>query len=99
MCQDNRSFEELSNKLELIDPRFSVLRSKLLRYLCGNARLFPNELFTLRMPDKMEIKKHSSTVIFLRKMMEAYGYELVSRDNPNPPSEMESLMNWMLDDR
>ena len=32
-------------------------------------------------------------------MMEAFGYELVSRDNPNPPAEMEALMSWMLDDR
>lgn len=50
------------------------------------------------MPDKVEFKKHGASVNFLRKLMERCGYELIPRDHPNPPSEMEALMEWMLGD-
>ena len=30
--------------------------------------------------------------------MERCGYELIPRDNPNPPPEMEALMEWMIGD-
>jgi hypothetical protein len=50
------------------------------------------------MPDKIEFKKYGGSVNFLRKVLERCGYELIPRDNPNPPPEMEALMEWMLGD-
>lgn len=53
----------------------------------------------MRMPDKFEFKKYSADINFLRKIMERCGYELVPRDNPTPPPEMEALMEWMISER
>lgn len=43
---------------------------------------------------QVEFKKYGASVAFLRRVMEKCGYELIPRDNPNPPPEMEALMEW-----
>lgn len=47
---------------------------------------------------QVEFRKYGASVAFLRRIMEKCGYELIPRENPNPPPEMEALMEWMLGD-
>ena len=43
-----------------------------------------------------QIKKYSSTMMFLRALLDRCGYELFPRNRPRPPSEMEALVEWMI---
>ena len=99
VCQDNRGFEQIASWMQFSSPALTIARDAALAYLSSLNRVCKNQLFPLRMPDKIEFKKYSASVEFLRKFMEMCGYELIPRDNPNPPPEMEALMDWMLSDR
>ena len=99
VCQDNRTFEEVSNWMEITKPQLVITRNEILHYFSSLSKVCRHSLFDLRMPNKIEFKKYGNTVQFLRKFLERCGYELIPRDNPNPPPEMEALMEWMLSDR
>eukprot|EP00516_Mucochytrium_quahogii_P008420 CAMPEP_0203758104 /NCGR_PEP_ID=MMETSP0098-20131031/10854_1 /ASSEMBLY_ACC=CAM_ASM_000208 /TAXON_ID=96639 /ORGANISM=" , Strain NY0313808BC1" /LENGTH=3866 /DNA_ID=CAMNT_0050650355 /DNA_START=244 /DNA_END=11840 /DNA_ORIENTATION=- len=97
LCIANLELLRVASTMEVHLPGVAIARSQCLEYfetLEKNCKY--KDLFTFRMPtDKIEIKKYGTSVLFLRKLMEAYGYELVPRDNPMPPPEIESLMEWM----
>ena len=42
--------------------------------------------------------QYSGTAIFLRKLLERCGIELIPADNPRPPPEMEALMEYFCSD-
>lgn len=69
LCVDNRKLTDVAATMELIDPRACRARARALHYFDALARQCRNELYDLRQPDKIEVRKYSSTVIFLRKMM------------------------------
>ncbi|CAK4174347.1 unnamed protein product [Aphanomyces euteiches] len=80
--------------MELIKPNYSVVRGNVLAYFAAKVQLTP--VFDFRMPDeKVEIKKYSSTMTFLRRLMEVYQYTLIDINDANPPSEMEALVDWL----
>ncbi|KAG9413019.1 hypothetical protein AC1031_016040 [Aphanomyces cochlioides] len=94
-CQNNRSLVTVASTMELIKPNYSVVRGNVLAYFAAKAQLTP--VFDFRMPDeKVEIKKYSSTMTFLRRLMEVYQYPLIDINDANPPSEMEALVDWLL---
>lgn len=99
VCMNHRPFEEVSNTLELLNPVYHGIRSQMLEYLESLPRVCRNTIFELRQPDKIEIKKYSATVTFLKKFLERCGYPLIPRDHPNPPPEIEALMNWLCSER
>ncbi|KAH3765213.1 nxn protein, partial [Pelomyxa schiedti] len=99
VCRNNREYEEISNTMEFVNPSLTHTRSQVLAYLASLKKTCRNRIFEFRQPDKFEVRKYSSTVNFLRKMMERCGYQLIPRDHPMPPSEMEALMNWLFSDR
>ncbi|CAK9107070.1 Calmodulin [Durusdinium trenchii] len=97
VCVANLTLYRLASTMEVHLPTLAFARSQCMDYF---ERLQQQckftDLFTFRMPtDKIEIKKYGTSVLFLRKLMERYGYELVPRTNPNPPPEIEALMEWM----
>ncbi|OQS06902.1 hypothetical protein THRCLA_20266 [Thraustotheca clavata] len=94
-CQNNRSLLTTACSMELIQPSQSVVRGKVLAYFKSFSHL--TQLFEFRMPDeKVELKKYSTALSFLRKLMELYNYPLIDINDPNPPSEMEALVDWFL---
>jgi len=97
VCVANISLYKLSSTMEIHSPNLALARSACLAYfdtIQKNTRY--HDLFTLRMPtDKVEMKKYGTSVLFLRKIMEHCGYELFPRDTPDPPPEIEALMEWM----
>ncbi|OQR84514.1 hypothetical protein ACHHYP_13291 [Achlya hypogyna] len=96
-CQNSRSLLATAAAMELVQPSFAVVRGRVLAYFAAHSHLTP--LLELRMPDeKVELKKYSTTFAFLRKLMELYGYPLIAPDDPNPPSEMEALVDWFVSD-
>ncbi|KAF0690318.1 Aste57867_18249 [Aphanomyces stellatus] len=96
-CQNNRSLVTTASAMELVQPYHAVIRGKVLAYFASRATATP--IFDFRMPDeKVEIKKYSSTITFLRKLMEVYQYPLIDIEDQNPPSEMEALVDWLLSD-
>jgi hypothetical protein len=96
VCQDNRSFIDVAARLELIDPKMLTARSQVLAYLKHREEHTKHSVFTFREPDKIEVKKYGSTILFLRGMLERLGFELVPRDQQNAPPEMEALVEWMI---
>eukprot|EP01012_Entosiphon_sulcatum_P024255 TRINITY_DN29428_c0_g1_i1.p1 TRINITY_DN29428_c0_g1~~TRINITY_DN29428_c0_g1_i1.p1 ORF type:complete len:4234 (+),score=586.19 TRINITY_DN29428_c0_g1_i1:35-12736(+) len=97
VCENCRPFESM--QLELSNPALLPARDAVMRYFSGASRTRSRVLFDLRMPDKMEIRKWSDTVNFLRKFMERCGYQLTERNAMMPQSEMEALMFWLTDGR
>ncbi|GBG26808.1 Hypothetical Protein FCC1311_030302 [Hondaea fermentalgiana] len=97
VCVANLSLYRLSSTMELHQPALALARSKCLEYFESVQQTCRfKDLFIFRMPtDKIEVKKYGTTVMFLRKLMERLGYELVPRDNPQPPPEIEALLEWM----
>jgi len=97
VCVANLTLYRLASTMELHHPILAETRSRCLDYFESVQKACKfKDLFIFRMPtDKIEIKKYGTTVLFLRKIMERFGYELVPRENPDPPPEIEALMEWM----
>lgn len=97
VCVANMSLYRLSSTMEIHQPALALSRSRCLEYFESVQQACKyKDLFIFRMPtDKIEVKKYSTTVVFLRKLMERLGYELIPRDNPQPPPEIEALLEWM----
>ena len=83
--------------MELVNPVHCIARSTVLQYISAMESRCQQFLFDFRMPEKFEVRKYGSTLLFLRKLMETCGYELIPRQQRNPPSEMEALTNWLID--
>ena len=99
LCQNNREFSEVAATMELVRPELAVRRGAVLSYLESVKRCCANTIFYFRQPveGKMEFKKHGSTVMFLRKFLERSGIPFLDRSHRT--SEMEALMNWLLNDQ
>eukprot|EP01063_Lacrimia_lanifica_P039590 TRINITY_DN8724_c1_g1_i1.p1 TRINITY_DN8724_c1_g1~~TRINITY_DN8724_c1_g1_i1.p1 ORF type:complete len:3085 (+),score=1246.46 TRINITY_DN8724_c1_g1_i1:263-9517(+) len=95
LCQDGRSFESVAAKAEFGLPQYLLRLNDAQRYLQSVERVAAEELFNWRMPEKIEVKKYGATCLFLRKLLDRAGYALIPDDDPNPPSEMEALANWL----
>ncbi len=98
VTQGSKTLETLAARLELTRPEHTVARAEVLAYLTATQKANRNPLFEMRQPSQVEFKKYGASISFLRRLMERAGYELIPRDNPNPPPEMEALMEWMLGD-
>eukprot|EP00624_Nannochloropsis_granulata_P005047 evm.model.NODE_35720_length_30909_cov_25.476009.5 len=98
VTQGSKSLEMLAARLELTRPEHTVARAQVLGYLTGVQKAYRFPLFEMRQPAQVEFKKYGGSVSFLRRLLERCGYELIPRDNPDPPPEMEALMEWMLGD-
>ncbi|TFJ87145.1 hypothetical protein NSK_001478 [Nannochloropsis salina CCMP1776] len=98
VTRGNKPLEHLAARLELVRPEHTVVRSQLLAYLTGTQKMNRYPLFELRQPAQVEFKKYGPSLTFLRRLLERCGYELIPRDTPESPSEMEALMEWMLGD-
>jgi hypothetical protein len=83
--------------MELVKPAHCHARSCVLSYIASVDSTCAQAIFDFRMPEKIEVKKYGSTLLFLRKMMERCGYELIPRNMRNPPAEIEALVNWLID--
>jgi hypothetical protein len=94
--QNNVPLAELASNLEIRDPRMLQARSDVLAYLTAQEKTCRNVLFEMRQPDKIEVKKYGSTLLFLRGMLERLGYELMPRDMRIPKPEIEMLVEWMV---
>jgi hypothetical protein len=94
LCQDSRSVEKVFKTTELTKPSLPQARCGALDYIKSVGRCCGHTLFDLRQPDQIEILKYSGTAIFLRKLLERCGIELIPADNPRPPPEMEALMEY-----
>ncbi|AAZ13558.1 hypothetical protein, conserved [Trypanosoma brucei brucei TREU927] len=96
------SFAQVSASMELVRPQMLIRRSALLRYITEQQRRCAHELFDLPMTDKLEVRKNSVTVGFLRKLLDNCGYRLAETSGPSMftaaggsgGSEMEQLMQW-----
>ena len=98
ICDDNRDFKKnCASLMELIDPQYVVVRNDLLEYFDSVERVSKDEIFDLRMPEaqNFELQRYTATAIFFRRLIERYGYELISAKDPNPPPEMKALVMWM----
>jgi hypothetical protein len=100
VCQANRLVEDVSATMELHSPRLHRARGAALEYLSAMRRSCAKTLFHLRMPMKIEIKKYSSTCIFLKRLLARCGYPLFprSRGPRASPPEIEALCKWLFDD-
>ncbi|CUG89319.1 zinc finger protein, putative [Bodo saltans] len=102
LCKANRPYEEISSRLELTKPHLACVRDAQIAYIRHQHRTLRRELFDLRQTDKLELRKHSYTVDFMRRFLENCGYEIFSRANDQSvamamninQSEMEKLMMW-----
>ena len=105
VCKGNRPFADIASMMELTQPQLLPVLACVIRYNQHQQTTFRRELFDLRMPDKLEVRKHSNTVDFLRKFLEHCGYDVFSRSEGGSmammmaQSEMEKLMTWMCDAR
>ncbi|RHY98210.1 hypothetical protein DYB35_004616 [Aphanomyces astaci] len=98
-CQNSRTLEDTTRAMELVQPSFGVVRGHVLAYFAGRRVKNATPVFEFRMPDeKVEVKKYSATITFLRKLMEVYAYPLIDMNDQNPPSEMEALVDWLTSD-
>ncbi|EDQ90981.1 uncharacterized protein MONBRDRAFT_31645 [Monosiga brevicollis MX1] len=96
VCQDNRPFAEVATRLQLSTPHHVRARDGMLAYLAHAEATHQHPLFQLRQPEKIEVKKYGATLLFLRGMLERLGYPLIDPNNPNPPPEIEALVEWMI---
>ena len=97
VCQNNRTLDEMSISMQLHHPNIQTARSNALDYLSCMRRSCSKTLFIFRQPQKIEIKKYSSTCTFLKRMLHKCGYPLIPRDVQRPPTEIEALCNWMFE--
>eukprot|EP00939_MAST-03C_sp_MAST-3C-sp1_P003461 g3461.t1 len=100
VCQSNRLIEDVSATMELHDPQLQRARGEALEYVTAMRRSCTKTLFRLRMPLKIEIKKHSSTCRFLKRLLARCGFPLLPRTRglrASPP-EIEALCTWLFDD-
>ncbi|GLE02886.1 hypothetical protein PINS_up011750 [Pythium insidiosum] len=102
-CKANRSLQQTTAAMEFIRPSTCVTRSHVLAYFASQdaAVSSPSHaaLFDYPMPDdKIELKKYSTTLLFFRRLMETYHYPLIDVNDPNPPTEMEALLDWFCGD-
>ncbi|DAZ97871.1 TPA: LOW QUALITY PROTEIN: hypothetical protein N0F65_003298 [Lagenidium giganteum] len=93
-CKANFTLRKTTAAMEFARPYHCVVRGRVLAYFDDlDTRCKP--LFDFHMPeDKIEVKKYSTTIIFFRTLMERFNYQLIDPSNPNPPKEMEALMEW-----
>uniref|UniRef100_M4BT12 ubiquitinyl hydrolase 1 n=1 Tax=Hyaloperonospora arabidopsidis (strain Emoy2) TaxID=559515 RepID=M4BT12_HYAAE len=98
-CKANISIKKLALTTEFARPNFCVVRGQVLAYLHSQDVKGKRQLFDYHMPDdKIEIKRYSTTILFFRRLMERYHYQLIDPDNQTPPTEMEALMEWFCSD-
>lgn len=76
LCTGTVPFKEASSTFELTRPRHLAVRDALVTLISFNEVRYSNELFDLRVPEKIELRKHSPTVQFLRRFIESCGYSL-----------------------
>jgi hypothetical protein len=98
-CQNHRALTTVAATMQLLDPSALVARAAVLEYFADQERTCRHAIYDLRQPDKIEIRKHGATVLFLRRFMERAGFELIPRNSPNRPSEIEALAHWLCSDR
>ena len=98
LCANGRAFEEVACRLELDMPHYTKALHGVMAYQASVKATCQNELFDWRMPEKIEVRKYGATGLFLRKLLERAGYPILPEDDPNPPCEMEALMNWLTQD-
>ncbi len=93
----NLPLHRLASTIEMHLLQLCRPRAACLSYLEGQQRACRYmDLFAFRMPSyNVEINKHGSSVLLMRKLMERCGYELVPRGARDPPHEVESLMEWV----
>jgi len=84
VCQNSRTLEKMSSTTELCQPSFARARNEALEYLVGVKNSCGRVIFDFRMPEKLEIKKYSATVMFLRSLIERCGYQLSSERLESP---------------
>ncbi|RNF23641.1 uncharacterized protein Tco025E_02741 [Trypanosoma conorhini] len=93
-------FVRVSATLELVRPQFLLARSAIVRYITFQQRHCAHELFDLRMPEKLELRKESVTVRFLRRLLDSCGYSLHAAGGfAAAGSEMDMLMQWFCSHR
>ncbi|CAI5722768.1 unnamed protein product [Hyaloperonospora brassicae] len=98
-CKSNMSIKKMASAMEFARPNFCVVRGQVLAYFNSQDIRGKRQLYDYQMPDdKIEIKKYSTTILFFRKLMERYHYQLIDPSNPTPPTEMEALMEWFCSD-
>jgi hypothetical protein len=98
-CQNHRPLAVVAETMQLLDPVSLEARAVVLEYFADQERTCRHTIFDLRQPDKIELRKHGATVLFLRRFMERVGFELIPRNAPNRPSEIEALANWFCSER
>lgn len=98
-CKANFSMQKVTSTMEFVRPNFCVVRSQVLAYFHSQDIKGKRQLFDYHMPeDKIEIKRYSTTLLFFRRLLERYQYQLIDRDSKTPPTEMEALMEWFCGD-
>jgi len=97
VCQNNRPLGDMSSTMQLHHPTLQRARARALDYLSSIRRSCSKTLFIFRQPQKIEIKKYSSTCVFLKRLLHRCGYPLIPRDVQRPPTEIEALCNWMFE--
>lgn len=90
-------FASVAATLELTRPGMLPIRSAVLRYVEFQRTTLKHELFDIRQPDKLELRKGSTTAIFLRTYLDNCGYSLDESGSMlgQNASEMEKLMEWL----
>ncbi|TMW68228.1 hypothetical protein Poli38472_007900 [Pythium oligandrum] len=98
-CKANFSLRKMTASMEFARPSFCITRGCVLAYFDYQDSISKHQLFDYHMPeDKIEVKKYSTTILFFRRLMETYNYQLIDLNDPNPPTEMEALMEWFCGD-
>ncbi|CCD20481.1 hypothetical protein, conserved, partial [Trypanosoma vivax Y486] len=102
--RQNLSFVDVSGAMELVRPQFLFQRAAIIRYIRKQQIQCSKELFDLRMADKLELRKGSETVRFLRLFLDNCGYGLQDTSGPSGlnlagQSEMDQLMQWFCSSR
>jgi thiol-disulfide isomerase/thioredoxin len=97
VCQDNRAIDDMSSTMQLHRPWAQRARSRALDYLSAMRRSCAKTLFLFRQPQKIELRKYSSTCVFLKRMLARCGFELIPRNARRPPPEIEALCHWLFE--
>ena len=98
VCQNNRNIDKVGATMELHVPHMHDARSSALEYLSSMRRSCTKTIFNFRQPQKIEIKKYSTTCSFLKRILARCGYPLIPRNIQRPPPEIEALCNWLFED-
>lgn len=96
LCVANLPLLRVAVTMEISDADIAALRASSLAYITSLESICARkDLFVLRMPtDRIEMKKYSTTVMMLRRVMEHFGYPLFEGEDEDAPPEMEALMQW-----